>query len=55
MPIAESLVEDIRQAVREAVAAVEPDVTVRQAREIAEATIVELRRRKLLPEASSDH
>lgn len=53
-PIGEDLVEDIAQAVRDAVAVVEPDVTVRQAREIAEAAIAALRRRKLLPPPSSD-
>lgn len=48
-PIPEGLAGEIRDAVREAVSVIEPDVTVRQAREIAEAAVAELRRRDLLP------
>lgn len=52
-PIPAGLAREIGSAVREAVAAVEPDVTVRQAREIAEAAVAELRRRGLLPPDTS--
>lgn len=48
-PIPEDAAAAIKSAVLAAVATVEPDVTVRQAREIAEAAVTELRRRELLP------
>lgn len=51
--IPEAAAAVIASAVREAVSAVEPDVTVRQAREIADATVAELRRREALPPDTS--
>lgn len=54
MPIPESAVDGIRQAVRAAIDAVEPNVTVGQSREIADAVIMELRRQGLLTESTSE-
>jgi transcriptional regulator with XRE-family HTH domain len=48
--IPESAADGIRQAVRSAIDAVEPNVTVRQSREIADAVVLELQRRGLLAE-----
>ena len=52
--IPESAVDGIRQAVRNAIDAVEPNVTVRQSREIADAVIVELQHQGLLPTPTSE-
>lgn len=54
-PIPESAVNGIHQAVRDAIEAVEPNVTLRQSREIADAVIMELRRQGLLTESTSEH
>jgi transcriptional regulator with XRE-family HTH domain len=48
-PIPDGVTEGIEQAVLAAISGVEPDVTLRQAREIGRRTIEELRRRGLLP------
>jgi transcriptional regulator with XRE-family HTH domain len=48
-PIPVAMAEEIERAVLAAISDVEPDVTLRQAREIGERTINELRRRELLP------
>ena len=48
-PIPAAMAEEIERAVLAAVSDVQPDVTIRQAREIGERTVEELQRRELLP------
>lgn len=53
-PIPDAMAQEIEQAVLTAISDVEPDVTLRQAREIGRRTIEELRRRGLLAAGAAD-